>query len=325
MKKVLLPQKIHADGLAFLSEHVDVIVAPDPYQTTIAHYIKDVDGVVLRTTSRISREMIFQAPKLRVVSRTGVGVDNIDVEAATERGVIVCNLPRFNNVSVAEHTAALILSLAKSLIYLDGETRRKNWASRNCLKMTQLKGKILGIIGFGAIGAAVAGIMKNGFEMEILAYDPYLEDSPAHAEAAEFCSLAQLMSRAEVVSVHLPATPETIGLLDEKHLGLLRPDALLVNTSRGNVINEAALIHLLENNRIAGAGLDVFVTEPLAEGHPFFKLENVVLTPHAAALTRECIAGAAVAAAKAVVDVLNGVRPPHIYNPDALNKRPLNP
>lgn len=316
MKKVLLPQKIHEDGLKVLNGQVEVIIAPDPSQDMVARYIRDVDGVILRTTSRITRDMIISAPKLKVISRTGVGIDNVDVPTATERGVTVCNLPEFNNVSVAEHTVALILSLAKAINYLDAETRKTNWSSRNCQKMTQLKGKTLGIVGFGAIGSSVAKIMSNGFGMKVLAYDPYLEKSVRQSDTRRFCSLEQLMSQSDVVSVHLPATPETFGLLDEKLLGLLRPTALLVNTSRGNVVGEEALIALLQSKRIAGAGLDVFAVEPLTEDHPLLKLNNVVLTPHAAALTRECIVGAAVEAAKAVIDVLAGVPPKHIYNPD---------
>jgi D-3-phosphoglycerate dehydrogenase / 2-oxoglutarate reductase len=324
VKKVLLPQKIHEDGLKVLQGQVEIIIAPDPSKDTVSRYIQDVDGVVLRTTSRITRDMILSAPKLKVISRTGVGVDNIDVRTATERGVIVCNLPGFNNVSVAEHTTALILSLAKAINFLDNETRAANWSSRNSQRMTQLKGKTLGVIGFGAIGSSVANIMLNGFGMKVLAYDPYLEKSLGHSDTCVFCSLEQLMSQADVVSVHLPATPETVGLLDERLLGMLRPTALLVNTSRGNVVSEEALIALLQAKRIAGAGLDVFAVEPLTKDHPFLKLDNVVLTPHAAALTRECIVGAAVEAAKAVIDVLNGVPPRHIYNPDVIPKRQMS-
>jgi len=321
MKKVLLPQKIHADGLSVLQGRVEVIIAPDPSQDTVSRYIQDVDAVILRTTSTITRTMIYSAPNLQVISRTGVGVDNVDVQAATERGVIVCNLPAFNNVSVAEHTVALILSLAKAIIFLDGKTREANWSSRNCQKMVQLKGKMLGVIGFGAIGSSVADIMRKGFGMKVLAYDPYLEKSRGQTEACTFGSLEQLMSQSDVLSVHLPATPETVGLLDERLLGMLRPSALLVNTSRGNVISEEFLVALLQEKRIAGAGLDVFADEPLSEDHPLLKLNNVVLTPHAAALSRECIVGAAVEAAKAVVDVLTGVTPKHIYNPDVMLRR----
>jgi D-3-phosphoglycerate dehydrogenase len=238
--------------------------------------------------------------------------------------VIVCNLPAFNNVSVAEHTAALILSLAKAINFLDSETRAANWSSRNSQRMTQLKGKTLGVVGFGAIGSSVANIMLNGFGMKVLAYDPYLEKSMGRSEICVFCSLEHLMSQADVVSVHLPATPETVGLLDERLLGMLRPTALLVNTSRGNVVNEEALIALLQAKRIAGAGLDVFAVEPLTKDHPFLMLDNVILTPHAAALTRECIVGAAVEAAKAVIDVLNGVPPRHIYNPDVIPRRQMS-
>jgi D-3-phosphoglycerate dehydrogenase len=325
LKKVLLPQKIHEDGLSVLLQgQVEVIIAPDPSQDTVSRYIQDVDAVILRTTSSITRAMIHSAPNLQVISRTGVGVDNVDVRAATERGVVVCNLPAFNNVSVAEHTVALILALAKAIIFLDGQTREANWSSRNCQKMVQLKGKTLGVIGFGAIGSSVAGIMRNGFGMKVLAYDPYLEKSRNQTEACIFGSLEQLMSQSDVLSVHLPATPETVGLLDERLLGMLRPSALLVNTSRGNVISEEALVALLQEGKIAGAGLDVFADEPLAEDHPLLELNNVVLTPHAAALTRECIAGAAVEAAKAVVDVLSGIAPKHIYNPDVMSRRQKN-
>ncbi len=314
MKKVLLPQKIQAEGMDVLKGKVELVIAPDPSQATVAELIKDVQGVILRTTSAITRAMIASAPQLKVISRTGVGVDNIDVEAASEYGVMVCNLPGINSISVAEHAAALIVALAKTLPYFDHEVRQGNWKSRNTYRSGELYQKTLGVIGFGRIGSHVAAIMGKGFGMNILAYDPYISHSADPELSVKFCELEELLATADVVTVHLPATSDTKGLLNKERLGLLKPSAYFVNTARGSVVDEPALVELLQSGKIAGAGLDVFDEEPLATDHPFATLDNVILSPHAAALTGECVVRAAVEAAQAVIDVFAGHEPRHLYN-----------
>jgi D-3-phosphoglycerate dehydrogenase len=301
MKKVLLPQKICNEGLDVLKGRVEVVIADDPSQETISPLMKDVSGVILRTTSRITRQMILSAPNLEVISRTGVGVDNIDVKAASENGVTVCNLPGLNNISVAEQAVSLLVGLAKALPFLDAAVRECNWSKRNANKSTELHGKTLGVIGFGRIGSHVAGVMSNGFGMKVLAYDPYVSTSD-NCDVA-FCDLEEVLMQSDFVTIHLPATAETQGLLNRERLAMMKPSAYLINTARGTVTDETALIELLREKKIAGAGLDVFAVEPLPGDHPFTKMDNVLLSPHAAALTRECVIRAAVEAAQAVLDV----------------------
>ena len=314
MKKVLLSQAICAEGMAVLKGQAEVIVADDPGPETIAALIKEANGVVLRTTSKITREMILSAPNLEVISRTGVGVDNVDVKAASEGGVRVCNLPNLNNISVAEQAVALLVGLAKALPHLDAAVREGNWSKRNANKSAELHGKTLGVIGFGRIGCRVGQMMSHGFGMKVLAYDPYVSASGPGDSDVRFCELEEVLAQGDFVTIHLPATPQTQGLLTRERLGMMKPSAYLINTARGSVVDEAALVEILQQGKIAGAGLDVFETEPLPADHPLMKLDNVILSPHAAALTRECVIRAAVEAAQAVLDVFSGGEPKNVYN-----------
>jgi D-3-phosphoglycerate dehydrogenase len=320
MKKVLLTQKIRDEGLAVLEGKAEVIIAPDPSEATISNLIQDVHGVILRTTSQITRDMIASASHLNVISRTGVGVDNVDVAAATEKGILVCHTPGVNAISVAEHAVSLIVVLVKALPYLDNEVRKANWKSRNEYRPVELHQKILGVIGFGKIGSRVADIMKKGFGMNILAYDPYVVQTKEAESDAVFCKLEELLSQSDVVTLHLPATSETKELLNREYLALLKPSAYFINTSRGSVVDEAALIEFLQTKSIAGAGLDVFEQEPLPLDHPLTKLDNVILSPHAGALSKECVARVAVEAAQAVLDVFAGREPRYVYNKAKLKK-----
>ena len=224
-KKALLSQDIHPQGRELMEEHFEVITAPDPFQETLKRLCVDVEGIVLRTTSRITAEIIQSAQKLKVISRTGAGVDNVDVEAASKRGIKVCNLPGLNSVSVSEHAAALILSLAKALPFLDRGVRSGNWTTRNYRKGIELKGKILGIIGYGCIGSRTAAILREGFGMRVIAYDPYLAGgrdsegtSPPSEQEVVFVEFDELLSLADVVSLYLPITPETKRFLSRERL-----------------------------------------------------------------------------------------------------------
>lgn len=314
MKRVLLSQRIRDEGLDVLKGCAEVVIAPDPSEKTISQLIGDVNGVILRTTSRITRQMILSAPHLEVISRTGAGVDNINVKTASERGVKVCNLPSLNSTSVAEHAVALLVSLAKALPYLDAAVRESNWSKRNDNKSIELYQKTLGVIGYGRIGSYVAQIMSKGFGMKVLAYDPYVSKSENSNSDVLFCELEEVLTQSDFVTIHLPATPKTEGLLSRERLQMMKPNAYLINTARGCVVDESALIEMLSEKKIAGAGLDVFEVEPLPADHPLTKMDDVILSPHAGALTRECVIGAAVEAAQAVVDVFSGREPKNVYN-----------
>jgi len=274
--------------------------------------------VILRTNINFTRELIDVARKCKIISRTGVGVDNVDVAAASERGIMVCNTPGVNTVSVAEQTVALMLGLAKQLLSMDKAVRTGNWKIRNASKSVDVEGKILGLVGVGRIGSEVARKCRLAFEMEAIAFDPFVN----HAEGIRLCAnLDQVFREADFISIHVPYTGQTHHLVNQKLIGLMKPDACLLNTSRGAVVDERALAEALSKGSIGGAGLDVLEEEPPVAANPLFKLENVILTPHSAALSRECEMKVAIEAAQAIVDFAAGKEPAYVFNRADLVRR----
>jgi D-3-phosphoglycerate dehydrogenase / 2-oxoglutarate reductase len=318
MKKVLLPQIICDEGLEVLKDKVEVIVAPDPSQETLLKTCTDADAIILRTTSKVTEDVINAAKNLKIVSRTGAGVDNVDVRAATKRGILVCNLVDVNSLSVCEHAIALMLALAKQLPFMDKSVRQGFWKARNADVTVELENKTLGIIALGSIGSKVAKKCHDGLGMKILAFDPYAKNKFKDCDYEFVDSLKELFKRSDFISVHCPNLPETKGMITRDLLFSMKPDAYFINTSRGVVVDEQALIELLREKRIAGAGLDVFTVEPL-NNNELLKMENVILSPHVAALTREATIKMAVEACRAVVDFFNGKLPRCIFNRKELN------
>lgn len=314
MKKILLSQEIHPFGRKLLDDKFEVVTAPDCTIETMLNLSKDVNAIILRTTSKVTREVIEKARILEIISRTGAGVDNVDVQAATEKGIYVCNLPAVNNLSVCEHAISLMMTLAKQLPYMDKAVRSGNWKARNANTSVELEGKILGIIGMGNIGSIVARKCHQGLGMKILASDPYVKEKFKDYDY-KFCdSLDGLFREADFISIHCPNLAETKGMVTRELLFSMKPEAYLINTARGGVIDEEALIQVLSQKRIAGAGLDVFEKEPPDPDNPLLKMDNVVLSPHAAALTKEASIKMSVEAAQAVVDFFEGIQPKYIYN-----------
>lgn len=311
MKKVLISKAIPQAAMDILAGKVDPVILPDSSVETAKRLAGDVEGIILRTNIKVTREVMDAAPHLKVISRTGVGVDNVDVDAATEKGILVCNTPGANSNSVAEQTVALMLSLAKQLKTMDKAVREGNWQIRNASKSVDLEGKTLGLVGLGHVGSLVAQKCRLAFHMRVIAYDPYVEQK----EGVELCSsLDQVFRQADFVSIHVPYMAETHHLVDVRLLKLMKPDSCLINTSRGAVVDENALIEALKSESIAGAGLDVFENEPPSPENPLFGFDNVVSTPHSAALSRECVVKVAMTAVQAVVDCLEGRQPMDIYN-----------
>jgi D-3-phosphoglycerate dehydrogenase len=316
--KVLIPQPIHESGMRVLREKCDVRVAPDFSEATLVREARDCFGFLVRTAP-IPGSVIEAATGLRVIARHGVGYDNIDMATATRRGVIVAITPRANALSVAEHVLALMLALAKRLIEYDVATRKNEWEVRNGYGAADLSGKVLGILGMGRIGSLVCKKAKMGLDMEILAYDPLVPAAAMEqAGATVVKDVPSLLKAADVVTVHAPSTPETKGLIGETQLRMMKRSGFLINCARGPVVDEAALVRALRERWIAGAGLDVFDPEPPTASNPLFGLSNVILTPHTAALTAECVERMAVHSAQAIVDVLEGRRPEGILNPQVL-------
>lgn len=316
MTTVLLSRAMPRDALEALEGRARVRVLRESTEAALGEAIADVDALILGTNVRVTREVLARAQRLRIISRTGVGVDNVDVAAASERGILVCNTPGINTVSVCEHTIGLMLALAKQIPLMDREVRRGNWRVRNEDRAVELQGKTLGLVGVGAIGASVARACRWAFGMHVVAYDPFVEKM----EGVEMTpSVEEVFRRADVLSIHVPYTSETHHMVNERLLGLMKPSAFLINTARGAVVDERALVEALKSGRIAGAGLDVFTEEPPPPGHPLLEMSNVVLSPHSAALTKETRLRAAKAAVEAVVDFVEGRRPKHIFNAKQLD------
>jgi D-3-phosphoglycerate dehydrogenase len=319
-KKVLIVQPIHERGVQVFDDRFEVRVASDPSVATVIKEIQGVEGVVVRTAP-FTREIMDAAKALKVIGRHGVGVDNIDVKAATEKGIFVVNTPDANATSVVEHTLTVIGALAKHVVVRDKATRIGDWEIRNNYKAIDLDGKTLGLVGLGKIGSLVAKRAAVAYNMKVIAFDPYITPEKAREMGVTIvAAIDDVFKQADVVSLHTPLTPETRGFVNAARLRLMKPSAFLVNFSRGEVVDEKSLYEALKKGTIAGAALDVYDPEPPRKDNPLYSLENVILSPHSAALTQECVIRMATGAAEGVVDVLTGKRPKFVVNPDVFKK-----
>jgi D-3-phosphoglycerate dehydrogenase len=317
--KILITQPIHESGQKLLiMKGYDVRVASDITASTLAREVRDVSGLLVRT-AKIPASVIEAGRALRVIARHGVGYDNIDVAAATRRKIPVFITPRANAVSVAEHVFALMLALAKKIVPHDRATRKNNWEIRNNVSAVDMDGKILGVIGMGRIGALVCQKAKAAFNMEVLVYSPRASrEMIEKAGGKKVSGIHELLKVSDIVTLHVPLTGETGGLIGEAEFHMMKPSAFLINCARGPLVNEGALFRALKNGIIAGAGLDVFDPEPPKVDNPLLGLTNVVLSPHSAGLTAECVMRMASQAAQIIIDVLEGRRPEGVINPEVL-------
>lgn len=309
MKKILYIQPIHPSGMEKLAEKFEVIVAPDASRETIEALIPEAEAVVTRLTV-IDRELIEKGVKLKAIAKHGVGVDNIDMEAAGEKGIRVLTTGDANSLSVAEHAFFAIGALSKGMTQLNSEFRRGNWGYRDQVKAVELTGKTLGIAGLGKIGSRLALMAKHGFSMDIAVFDPYLtkeEIAGLGYRAVE--SIDELCRCSDVLSVHVPLNESTRNLIGKERLSLMKPSAFVVNFARGGIINEKELCDALKSGTIAGAAVDVFEQEPPAPDHPFFTLEQVILSPHCATFTAESRARMSMNLAEGIEAVLEGKEP----------------
>jgi D-3-phosphoglycerate dehydrogenase len=298
--RILVADRIARKGLGPLANDArfELIERPGLKGDDLAAAIADADAVLVRSATKITRESLSRATRLKVIGRAGVGVDTIDVDAATERGVAVMNAPAGNTVSAAELAFALLLALIRRVAAADRSMRAGEW-DRTSFSGTELYGKTLGLIGAGRVGGEVAK-RAQAFGMQVLAYDPFLSADAAHEMGAELLPLDAVLRAADVISLHVPLTDKTRGMLGEAQLALLKPTAVIVNAARGGILDEAALLRRLSEGKLAGAALDVFDQEPLPADHPFRHLPNVVLTPHLGASTEEAQLNVAVEIAEAV-------------------------
>ncbi|MFV0334942.1 MAG: hydroxyacid dehydrogenase [Tropicimonas sp.] len=315
MKTVLLSHRLYKDGMEALDGKANVVITDNGDSDEILPQLRQADGFILRI-GKIDRKAIEACDRLQVIARPGVGVDSVDIAAATERGIPVVVAPGANSRSVAEHAVALMFAIGKNLIDSDREVRKGNFQVREKYATQELTGATAGVVGFGAIGRHAAQ-MLSGCGLNVVVFDPFV---PAEkVEAAGYSpatSLEALLKIADVVSLHMPATPETRDMINADRLAVMKPNAFLINTSRGELIDEAALCDALREHRIAGAGLDVLKQEPMAADHPLYALENFVVSPHLAAQTPQATARAVVMAVNGTLATLDGKRWPHVFNPD---------
>lgn len=293
-----------------------LLVAEGGEEDELVALATDADAI-LTCFAGVTARVIAAAPRLQVIGRYGIGVDNIDVDEATRRGILVTNVPAYCLDEVAEHVLALALAHARGILAYDRAVHEGDWSLARGAPLHRVSGSVLGIIGFGKIGQALAA-KASGLGLEVLAYDPALDAATIVARGAEAVSLEALAARADFVSVHVPLTPATSGLLDEAFLRSLRPGAFIVNTARGGIIDQEALVRALEEGWIAGAGIDVFSPERLPADHPLLAQPTLIATPHVAFYSEESVLELELAAARNIAAVLGGQRPPSTVNPDVL-------
>ncbi len=310
--RVLITEALAESGVNLLRKDFEVDVALGLSPEELLEKIGDYDGLIIRSATKVTAEVIERADNLKAVGRAGIGVDNIDVEAATKRGILVANAPESNTIAAGEHTLGLMLAAARRIPAADNSLRGGEW-KRSAYKGVEVAEKTLGLVGLGHVGTIVArGAL--GMRMRVLAYDPYVSADrmrSMNVERAE--SVDEVLERSDFVSLHVPRTPQTTDLIDAAALEKMKPSAYLINVARGGIVNETALYNALKEGTIAGAALDVFQEEPTTDS-PLFSLPNVVITPHLGASTVEAQDRAGITAAEQVASALRGEVPLNALN-----------
>jgi len=298
--KIIVADKISERGLALLRETGWEVLTPAA--ADVPTQIADADGLVVRSATKVTPALLKNAKKLRVIGRAGVGVDNVDMDAATRHGVLVMNTPGGNSVSVAEHTFALMLAVARSVPQANASIHSGKW-EKSAFSGTELRGKTLGLVGLGRIGSEVAR-RAHAFEMKVLAYDPYVTPGAARELDVDLVPLEELLQRSDVVSMHTALSPSTEKIMNAAAIAQMKKGAILVNCARGELIDEAPLAEALRSGKLAGAGLDTFAKEPPKES-PLVGLPNLIATPHIAGSTREAQEEVGTAIAQQIRDYLS--------------------
>ncbi|MFX0200184.1 MAG: hydroxyacid dehydrogenase [Candidatus Hodarchaeota archaeon] len=322
--RVFIPEPEWEKSLAALEEIAEVKTGvPNLIYTEsqLVKEIKNIDALIITSQHHVTRKVIEAAKKLKVIVKYGSkpGIDTVDLEAATEKGIPVCYTPEANSDSVAEHTIALILALLKRINVTSFQLREGKWRDKNLLGY-ELLGKKVGIIGLGKIGYKVAERIR-GFQAKLLAYDPYVSENRAKQVKVKLTDLETLLRESDIVTIHAALNEETVHLIGEQELGLLKKSAFMVNTARGAIIDEKALIKALERGWIAGAALDVFEEEPPKSDNPLLEMSNIIVTPHSASCTYEAYQREAFMAVEEVLRVLNGNKPRFVANPEKFLER----
>ena len=304
MLKILAADGISEKGTELLSKEFDVTVKDKISAEELLETIGEYDALMVRSASKVTAQVIEKADKLKIIGRAGVGVDNIDLAAATKKGIIVINSPGGNTIAATEHTFAMMLSLARN-IPVANETMQQGQWNRKKYVGVELKGKTLSVVGMGRIGSGVAE-RAIAFGMNVMVYDPYINAERAANLGVTVGTLEEVIKAADFLTVHMPLTPETKGMIGEKELKQMKPTARLINCARGGIIDEAALADAVKNGTVAGAAIDVFTSEPIAEDNPLLNVPGIILTPHLGASTVEARIGVSVDVAEGIRAALKG-------------------
>lgn len=309
--KFVMTQAVCPEGLKMLDGVADVYVADNQDPNNYLDEMQNADALIVRI-AKCDGHAIENSPKLKVIGRTGVGYDSVDVKTATEKGIPVVITPGANNRSVAEHAVAMMFALSKNLVEAQQEMCKGNWEIRGAKKAFELEGKTVGILGLGAIGRETAKICE-GCGMKVAAYDPFLSKEQVEGYGAVYYKdYEELLKASDVVSIHVPLTDETRNMIGKKQLSEMKKTALIINCSRGGIINEAELVEALKAGDIAGAGTDVFCNEPSKTDDPLLNCPNLIVSPHSAAQTREAVIKMAQMCVKGCLAVAEGKKWPYV-------------
>jgi D-3-phosphoglycerate dehydrogenase len=302
--KVLISDSLDPQGLEILENTAGLTVVDSPglKGDELLAAVADVDALVIRSGTQVTAEVIAAAQKLRVIGRAGIGVDNIDVPAATARGIVVMNTPGGNNITTAEHAIALMISLARHIPQATASMKSGKWEKKRFVGL-ELYNRTLAVVGLGNIGRIVAR-RGRGLGMKVIGYDPFLSDAARAGADVELVDFEQMLERADVISIHVPRTPDTLGMLDDAAFERVRPGVLVINAARGGIVDEGALLRALDAGRVGGAALDVFEEEPPASDHPLVNHDKVICTPHLGASTEQAQINVAIAVCEQVRDYL---------------------
>ncbi|MBZ9569965.1 phosphoglycerate dehydrogenase [Methanobrevibacter sp. TMH8] len=316
--KVLVADSINQKGIDNLKEVADVVADTDITPEELLNTISEYEAIVIRSRTKVTREVIQRADKLKIIARAGVGVDNVDVVAATEKGIMVVNAPESTSITVAEHTMGMMLTAARKIAIADKSVKENKWEKSRFMGV-ELRNKTLGVVGMGRIGSQVVSRCK-AFEMDAIVYDPYLPKEVAKQMGVQLADLETVLKEADFITIHVPLTPETKHLISTAEFEMMKEDSFIINCARGGIIDEDALFDALSNEKIGGAALDVYEEEPPKDSK-LLDLDNIVVTPHIAASTKEAQRDAAIIVANEVIEVLKGGAPKNVLNMPVVDQK----
>lgn len=308
---VLIAEELSPATLSVLGDGFEIKHCNGADRAELMQAIADVDAILVRSATKVDAQAIAAAKNLKIIARAGVGLDNVDIPTATAAGVLVVNAPTSNIVSAAELAVGLLLASARNIVPANLALKNGKWA-RSKYSGSELQDKTVGIIGMGKIGLLVAKRLA-GFDMKFVAYDPYVKQAPKGGPEIKMVEFDELLAVSDFITIHIPKTAETVGLIGEEALAKVKPSVHIINAARGGVLDEAALYKAISQGRVAGAGLDVYATEPCIDS-PLFELDQVVATPHLGASTEEAQEKAGVAVAESVVAFFGGYEVPGAFN-----------